>query len=388
MKQKKMSDNFNPEQVEIDAETDVQIKDYDAHKEYQKICKHPIFNELSSIELSDGKIYKPATIWKWLEKATKHLPEADVRKIKAAHKMYVNMNTKRMSIMRKAYGGLVKLNKTDSGEVKGVKLNNALDLKREEIIELFGRMYSIKEVHEICLTKLKTKCSVEQLKSFRTKYQTEIASKTEHFKRNYTDMRLSIKRGRLEELVDLYNQRKRIYQISKKADDHRLLMATLEQIRKEAEGDSIRLEGQINIDVNQIINHQIQSENLGIYNIAEIVLARIAAKSNVPVSMFLAKVNTSWYSSRLFNKNIEDVDFTEIQHPTTQSYDFNQIAKINEEERITMDNKIKTARKADQIDDAKRAVVIDLKSSLAEKILALQSKVNGVQTDIKDRITD
>jgi len=64
-------------------------------------------------------------------------------------------------------------------------------------------------------------------------------------------------------------------------------MATLEQIRKEAEGDSIRLEGNLNISVDQIINQQIEQENLATMNVAEIVLARIAMKSGIPVSMFL-----------------------------------------------------------------------------------------------------
>jgi len=387
MKDKDKSGNFRLEDVELNKEP-LPIVDNDAYEEYIRLNKHPILTRTKKMTMSDGKEYSIAALYNFLDKNTKHLPTAERNTLLKANKLYFATNAKRLSAMRKAFGKVVQIDK-ESGVITSVKVTNELDKQAEQLIDLFGRMYSIKEVHEICLTKLKLKCSTEQLKSFRTKYQQEIARKTESFKRDYSDMRLGIKRGRLEELCDLYNQRKRIYELTKKADDHRLLMATLEQIRKEAEGDSIRLEGNLNISVDQIINQQIEQENLATMNVAEIVLARIAMKSGIPVSMFLAQVEKSWYHNAVFSKdNAEDVDFEEIKHPAQQTYDFSAIAKIQHLEEENKPNMIEKAKQAVALPEVQKKVVLKLKSALKEKIDEMRGDVNSVKHDIKDRITD
>lgn len=386
MKPKNKSGEFRLEDVELDKES-LPIVDNEAYEEYIRLNKHPILTRTKKMTMSDGKEYSVAALYNFLDKNTKHLPDSERNMLLKANKLYFATNAKRLSAMRKAFGKVVQIDK-DSGTITSVKVTNELDRQAEQLIDLFGRMYSIKEVHEICLTKLKLKCSTEQLKSFRTKYQQEIARKTESFKRDYSDMRLGIKRGRLEELCDLYNQRKRIYELTKKADDHRLLMATLEQIRKEAEGDSIRLEGNLNISVDQIINQQIEQENLATYNVAEIVLARIASRSNIPVSMFLAQVQKSWYHQSVFAKEPEDIVFEEIKHPAQQTYDFSAIAKIQHLEDENKPLLIEKAKQAIALPEVKKSVVLKLKSALKEKIEDMRGDVNSVKHDIKDRVTD
>jgi hypothetical protein len=56
----------------------------------------------------------------------------------------------------------------------------------------------------------------------------------EKFKLSHVDMRLGVKRSRLEELTYLYGLQKEKFEETKRNDNYNLLLRTLEQIRKEA----------------------------------------------------------------------------------------------------------------------------------------------------------
>lgn len=341
---KKQQTRFNPNEVEVSAKSneELSIVNMEAFKNYEKLSRHPILNGKKIYTASDGKQYNLGMIHTTLEQKTAHLPEDEKEKIKTWKKVYYEVSMKRNSMLKLAYGTHVKVYPTmNNGErVEKVDISNPINIVRDETIELFGRMFALKEVHEIVLTKYSKRhpalknVTINQLKAFRINNSTVIQEKIENFKREYTDMRLSIKRGRLEELVWMYSKRKQTYEVSGKGEDHRLLLMTLEQIRKEAEGDSIRIEGDINLNTETLIGNHINAEILSTINIKEIVLARIASRSHVPVRMFLGQLEKSWYNPIFDPSNTEDIPFEEIKNPSNQSYDFDRIEKMQVQREI------------------------------------------------------
>jgi hypothetical protein len=232
-----------------------------------------------------------------------------------------NLKLKAMAKIKQAYGTVV----NKHGEI--VKNKSIFEPVRVQMIELFGRMFSGPEVHEVCLRQWKLSVTLNQVSDFRKQEMIEINKRVEEHKRTYSDIRLGHKRSRLEELVWLYNDRKRKYEISGKGEDHRLLLSTLDQIKKEAEGDLIRIDGNINFGLDQTIENHIQKDLNKTIPIKELVLARVAAKTGVDPINLINFLNKSLYRKVL---DAETVDFEEMpQYPSLQNYDFDKIKNVN-----------------------------------------------------------
>jgi hypothetical protein len=252
------------------------------------------------------------------------IDEARAEKIKSIKRNQQNIKLRAMALLSKSYGTVV----NKHGEV--VKMKSPFDPVREQMIELFGRMFTGVEVHEVCLKQWKMTVTKNMVDDFRKNNIIEINKRIEEHKRTYSDIRLGHKRSRLEELVWLYGKRKRIYEISNKGEDHRLLLATLDQIKKEAEGDVLRIDGNINIGLDVTIQNHIQKDLAKTIPLKEIVLARVAAKSGSDPLKLINYLNQSIYRKVL---DAETVDFEEMpEYPSLQNYDFDRIRRIQDQE--------------------------------------------------------
>lgn len=374
-KNKRLSNRFKADEVQLLSEQNLTIVDQEQHELYQKLDKHPILNSKSRHIASDGTEIKLATIPNLLLKKIEHLPQKEQTFIMKLKDLYQTTSVRRMTAMKKAYGQNIK--KNDDGEVI---YRNDLDIRKDEIVELFGRMYTIKEVHEICLTKFKLKkVTVAQLKDFRIRNAVIIQERIEEFKRDYTDLRLAIKKGRLEEIIDIYNKMKRKFDASavKKNDDARVLMSVIEQIRKEAEGDTLRVEG-LNVSIDVLIQGQVNEEMRKTLPLMEIVLGRIAANSGVPVEKFLGQLNESWYNKAFDGRPVEDIPFEEIPDPTAIPYDFDLISRQHALAE-------KTGTELQTIDNKSKKEAISLKEALLAKLKEKQGDVNYTKNDAASR---
>lgn len=350
--------DFKAEDVTTVANTNVEIKDQEMYEKWLEVTEW--LNNNKTYTTSTGITYNLAMRQDLFEKKTNELdiPKPEKVKMLKLRKEYMLNMMSKGNLMKRAFRGNTKLN--GDGEVV---IKSEFDKRREEILELFGRMFTTSEVHEVCITKYKLNVNKQQVQGFRIANSSEIQKRTEVFKSQYTDMRLAIKRGRLEELVWMYSKRKRMYEISGKADDHRLLLQTLEQIRKEAEGEQISING--NIQVEHLLDHHLKQEQITNLQIKEIVLGRIAAKSNVPPVMFLAQLNNSWYS-KVFEGDVIDVEHEDITSPTSSTYDFEKIQKVNEQSQVN--KQIEIAKIQQQIKSETTSQGVDLKALLLAKL--------------------
>jgi hypothetical protein len=308
----------------IGKQVPVEVKNYEAYLEHLKLNNNPIH----TIKLQIGEKTMPIThpfpvINKALKKAIEleQIDQDRADKIYNMKRQQQNLKLKAMAKIKQAYGTVV----NKHGEI--VKNKSIFEPVRVQMIELFGRMFSGPEVHEVCLRQWKLSVTLNQVSDFRKQEMIEINKRVEEHKRTYSDIRLGHKRSRLEELVWLYNDRKRKYEISGKGEDHRLLLSTLDQIKKEAEGDLIRIDGNINFGLDQTIENHIQKDLNKTIPIKELVLARVAAKTGVDPINLINFLNKSLYRKVL---DAETVDFEEMpQYPSLQNYDFDKIKNVN-----------------------------------------------------------
>lgn len=341
----------------------VEIIDQDAYDEFIRLCNNPIFHPpKNTVKLSNGKEISLGNLDHYIKKMVYDLPKDEQRAVMNKRKLYNTLLNTRNAKLRQAYKMQVKRSDTLSTRY------SQFAQREKQIIELFGRMFSIQEVHEMCVREWKIPATAAMVGDFRNAHWKEIQSKIEVHKRDYSDIRLGYKRSRLEELTWLYLTRKSIYEGTKKAEDHRLLLATIEQIRKEIEGDSLRIDGKISMDIEVTIQEQMRKELFRFMPLKEIILARIAARSNMPVDVLVADLNKSYYGKYL-QGSVVDISHEEItDYPSSQTYDFNRIqimhAKADKEkETVNVIDKAKETAKAEKDTSVKQLLQSVVKQS-------------------------
>ena len=200
------------------------------------------------------------------------------------------------------------------------------------IIELAGRFYKAEEIHQTLCTELEiTSVTVSQIKTVVKNNITKIKELQEKFKKDYSDVRLSYKRSRLEELQDLYNRRKAIYSTSNNRDDEKQLISIIESIKKEIQGDLV-INGTLNVTIQEQANAFIKDQMLKSLNIPMFIIARIAGKMNINPQFILSRLAHSRYAQFTgFSENgLSPTALTdEISYTSNLTYDWNKIEENN-----------------------------------------------------------
>ena len=237
-----------------------------------KVANQIAYNEFmamsSSIWLSEKRYYR-STYDKLLqidlllrktdfERSIIHLPELE--------KVYI---TALKFIVEKAYLAITKLKNQATGQdTCKIVFNNytaiddklIIDNRKADIIALFGKMYKIDEVHKIITKDWKIDVSISALEYFRDRNLDKIIELQKDYSNNYNDVRLGYKKSRLEEYLWLYNDTKQTYENTRNKEDRKFLKELLEAIKREVEGDLIRIEGDLQVNIEATLNLHIYQE--------------------------------------------------------------------------------------------------------------------------------
>jgi hypothetical protein len=376
MKKKKSNEELLAEINQIIGEqVPVEIKNIEAYHQHLKYKHNPIH----TIKLIIGSKVVPIThpqpvINRRIREALEagEISEEEAIRLKARKKVQADIKLRAMAQLTKAYGTIVNKHGVQ------IKMKSIFDSVETQMIELFGRMFTATEVHEVCLTQWRLDCHLNSVQDFRVKHITEISKRIEEHKRTFSDIRLGHKRSRLEELVWMYNKRKRIYEISGKGEDHRLLLSTLAQIKQEAEGDVLRIDGNITIGLDNTIAAHIQKDLAKTMPLKEIIMGRIAAKTGSDPLKLVNYIQQSIYRQVL---DAEDAVFEEMpQYPSSQNYDFDKIKRVNEQEIIKQEIEKKIDFKPSQ-------KTIDEGESLRQMLLKKLSGKSGDLNQEKNNLT-
>ena len=118
-------------------------------------------------------------------------------------------------------------------------------LYRDDVIELLGRLFSVKEVIKIMAEDNGIAITQQQVTNILRDNLSVIEQKRDQFRNRIADVRLYNKRPRLEELAWMYSKMKLRYVQLGGERAYDAMLRTLEQIRKESEGDVINLNGNL-----------------------------------------------------------------------------------------------------------------------------------------------
>jgi len=330
------------------------VVDVEAYREWKKTLVHPILNEKRAYYSEETQEkFDLGRLQIDLERDIQHLSEKEKTKILQLKKIYSKVMGRSNTYKRHAF-------KTDAHGIHG-KLSSILDGRKDELIELFGRMFTTEEVLSIINKEWKMKCSIETLLHFKRLNAQQISVKIDEFKKSFGDIRLYNKTSRLEELTWLYGNVKRKYEQSKARDDYQLLLKTLEQLRKESEGEQFTINGSLDLKIENNLQKHIQSEIFKTLLLKEIILGRIAARTNVHPSILMKNLNESYYSkfTKFLDSEAIDADFDTV-HPSTLSYDFEKIEKFQKE---------KTEEKQEIVEELKKKEIVTDKASMLKSLL-------------------
>lgn len=191
----------------------------------------------------------------------------------------------------------------------------------EDIKELLGKMFTPKEVVRIMAESRQIEISLDDVKDVLKKNIAEIEKRRDEFRNRINDVRLYSKRPRLEELSWMYSQMKMRYKALNSIDAYNALLRTLEQIRKESEGDQVTINGAIDINVEAEIKLHIEQTIYRAINLKEIILGRVAARMNWSLPKLVAGLHNSYYA-RFMPDNEEYDPEAEMTYPSSMNYDF------------------------------------------------------------------
>jgi len=287
--------------------------------EDQKWYEHPNLEE----ELNLCAIQSKAR-YKW-----EHLSQEDQDEISI---MYQNMRKKvaNLGVLKRKAFNLHRGNGRSSLTVIMGKEKEA------ELLELFGAFHTVEDVHRVVLQDWGFDVSFSLINSFRNKNIDKILQKQEDFKRDFSHLRLTHKRSRIEELTWMYEVRKSKYeQNNNSREDEKLLKQTIEQIKREVEGDKVVIDGKIELDIKQTLNLHTQKEIMGRLNLLTIVVSRIAAQVNINPIWIMTKLVNSYYSKFSgMQKPDNNIMSDEIMYPNNIVYNFDDIESMHENMKL------------------------------------------------------
>jgi AraC-like DNA-binding protein len=200
-------------------------------------------------------------------------------------------------------------------------------LKRsEEILDLFGKFYSGTEVHKIITTEWKYRTvKYDWVLKFQRENVEMIEQLRDEYQKNVSNVRLVHKRSRLDELSGLYQSRKAKYEQSESREDYKLLLITIEQIRKEIEGQRLTIDGHIQVEHEHRIQEHVNTEILKHLNINDLIVSRLCARLKMSPKYLLYRLHQSYYKKFTgFLPKQTETESVPI-YPSSIVYDFDNI---------------------------------------------------------------
>ena len=294
------------------------VVDKAAYMKFVALSRNPIIKS-HYVETSDGENINLRTAPQWIRKYIAHLTPVEQEEIMQKKQEWQRINMKMRAAESAAFGkkyGRVGRPKQDSLE--------------HDIVEMLGKMFTIPEVVRIMGEDNEIIVSEDQVKSIMKRRLPEIERKREEYRNKVADVRLYSKRPRLEELAWMYSKMKMRYVAYNSIESYNAMLRTLEQLRKEAEGDQININGALDVNVNVEIQAHIQKEILKTINLKEIIIGRICARMGYDPKKLIASLHNSYYSK--FVQISGDFDpNAEIEYPSLINYDYNEIERRNAE---------------------------------------------------------
>lgn len=375
--------NLTPEEQEAVDKCTHEI--HDIHKFLEHLKAKKLSKKFETYKTSEGKVLKITAPHPVLKKQIKHLPEQEQKKILAFKKNFNSYHTKSGNLFRSSTGCYIK------GRSGPDPVMSMISEKKAILLELFGRMFTIDEVVEILKNDWGIQTiRVKALADFYAKNESEISRLKDKHRENFKHLRLTAKTSRIEELTWMYNKLKNRYTLKNSREDHRVLLQTIDSIRKEVEGDRLTIQGSVDMNIQHDVNLHIKNEILKTLPLKEIILGRLSAKLNLQPRDLINDLGKSYYAkmNRMLGE-IEDVDFEEIGYPSELTYDFEEIEKKNKQNDLEIkheeEKRIKKEEQERKAEEASKENNESIKQMLLNKLKKKEADTRNLQQDLKNK---
>lgn len=290
-----------------------------AYFKFLALEKNPIFKNPIQIT-SEGDELNIGMLPHRLKKLIEHLSPKEQESILELKTRYQSIQMKKCIAKAMAFGRMG----CRAGRTKEeYKLRNVTPYE-EDVIELLGRMFTIAEVVRIMGEDNGAQITEDEVKGVLKRHIVEIERKREEFRDKVADVRLYNKRPRLDELSWMYSKMRARYVALNSVDAYNCMLRTLEQIRKESEGDVLNIKGAIDVNIEVEIQQHIQKEIFKTINLKEIILGRVSARMNYDPKKLVAGLHNSYYAKFVGISGDFDPTAT-MEYPSGMQYDFDKI---------------------------------------------------------------
>lgn len=300
-----------------------------AFMDFMKLKDHPILNEKLVYITSDGIEVKLSNWPHRIRQMVVHLPAEERQIVEDLKQEYFTINNKLTVYKRNAYG-------LKQGRNSEKQYDMILERRSAEVIEFFGRMFTTSEVTKIINEEWATPIKKQDVVAFYAKHAPEIEKLITKHRNTHDEVRLGVKKSRMEEMASLFNAQKEKWRTTQNRDDLKLVLQILEMFRKEAEGDKLTINGKIDLEYEANINHHLNQQIFHTLNLKEVILAKVAARMQVNPMKLVYSLNNSYYKK--YSNVLGDFDpdavgeNNEMIYPSQFNYDFERIRK-NQAER-------------------------------------------------------
>lgn len=191
---------------------------------------------------------------------------------------------------------------------------SVLDVKKTEILEMFGRLYTVDEVHKEIWERWGIRVNIATVTKFYHDNLNDIDKLRSKYESSYSDLSLTKKKSRLDRLSSIFHILWQRFREEERVQQASELRAILKDIKQEVEGELIRIdfEGKLDVDMTININQKI-GEITPKIPIAAIVVALVAGKAGLDPLKMMSKLSGSYYSNlsgygRKFDPDAQVID--------------------------------------------------------------------------------
>jgi hypothetical protein len=182
----------------------------------------------------------------------------------------------------------------------------------------------------------------------------------------------------------LYYDTKEQYTKSNNRDDKKFLKEILEAVKKEVEGDLIRIQGDIHMNIEATLNQHISNEVLKKLPINELIITRVCAKMGKNPLVLLYRLQNSYYSAFTGFKPNPEVNIFEStpEYPSAFVYDLDKLQEINKSKEID-DMQVKMAADSKMtFSPIKKDKALSLKEIIKNKLKEQKENIHLSKTEI------
>lgn len=255
-----------------------------------------------------------------------------------------------------------------------------LDERSAEVLGYFGRYMSEKDIRKIIHIDWGIDMPLWAIQQFKSKHLDKVQALQETFKKNTDSIRLSHKKGRLEELTYLYDDRKRRYESNGARAEADLMMKILKQLKDEMHINSLNITGEVTHKMELTVAEHVEREIMGSLAINDIIIARAAFRMGVNPALLINRLHNSVYSKFSgFNTKNQEFMSEEVQYPSSMVYDWKAIEKKNKD---TVANK-KEYAKFEEVPKEDLKKVSNLREELKKRLDAKGKSVKAIEKNIE-----